>query len=275
MSVDNATTGVDSIDQGDGDDALIFTSSNQTQDDDLFIGGTGTDTILVSADVTLLAYQVLPFGGFFGYEAITLSADASAQFSANQFGAGLISNSLHLIGTNGTQEAIVILAAQNFSAAHWTFTDWETADLIEIFGNNAGNVLTGSSQGEIIVGDDGADVLTGGRGKDTLVGGNDNDTFRFLRTTDSLKGDPDVISDFSHADGDHIDLHKIDANTKIAGNQAFHFIFAQGFHHKAGELHLVDGGANVFVEGDVNGHRKADFLIDVSVSAMGKDDFIL
>ena len=47
MTVNFATTGVDTIDQGDGADTLNFTASNQTQNGDVFDGGTGTDTIVV------------------------------------------------------------------------------------------------------------------------------------------------------------------------------------------------------------------------------------
>ena len=83
-------------------------------------------------------------------------------------------------------------------------------------------MLTGSSRNDAINGNEGADVLTGGRGRDELIGGTGNDTFQFVHTTDTLKGHPDLIDDFSHSEGDRIDLHNIDANTKIAGNQAFH-----------------------------------------------------
>jgi Ca2+-binding RTX toxin-like protein len=279
MTIDPvATTGVDIIEQGDGADTLIFTASNQTQDGDIFVGGTGTDTIAVGPGVSFLAYQVFPSGGFFGYEGLTFNGTANALFEAMQFGSGLISNSLHVTGANGTSQGITVFAAYNFSAAHWTFTDWEPADHISIFGNNAGNVLTGSSRDDEIGGGFGADVLIGGRGRDELSGDAGNDTFRFVHTTDSLKGNPDLILDFSHVEGDRIDLHKIDANTKIAGNQAFHFIDDQGFHHKAGEVHWADGGANVIlVEGDVNGDGKADFSIalDPYFEGLVKSDFIL
>ena len=65
MSNNNATNNIDTIDQGDGADTLIFTASDQTQDLDAFRGGTGTDTIVIGAGVTLSALDLLPSGGFF------------------------------------------------------------------------------------------------------------------------------------------------------------------------------------------------------------------
>jgi Ca2+-binding RTX toxin-like protein len=278
MTANFATSGVDAIDQGDGADTLAFTASNQTQNTDVFVGGTGTDTIFVDAGVPLHAFEVLPGGGFFGYEALAFNGAGTATFAAIQFGSGLISNSLHVFGVNGSSQGVVVFAVSNFSAAHWTFTDWTpTEDTVAIVGSNAGNVLTGSSQGDVIFGDVGADILIGGRGRDELNGGDDNDTFRFVSTKDSPKGKPDLIDDFFSPDGDRIDLHKIDANTKAPGNQAFHFIDDRGFHHKAGELHWVSGATSVFVEGDVNGDGKADFSIELDnrFEGVAKGDFIL
>ena len=64
MTVNFATTGIDTIDQGDGADTLNFTADNQTQNGDVFDGGTGTDTIVVGTP-DVFGFQVLPTGGFF------------------------------------------------------------------------------------------------------------------------------------------------------------------------------------------------------------------
>ena len=60
------------------------------------------------------------------------------------------------------------------------------------------------------------------------------------------------------------------------GDQAFHFIGAQSFHHRAGELHFVRAVGHVFVEGDVNGDGRADFRIDIhGASTLSHSDFVL
>jgi serralysin len=89
--------------------------------------------------------------------------------------------------------------------------------------------------------------------------------------SDSRGSTVDTIKDF-HRGSDHIDLRSIDANTKVASDQAFTFIGKAGFHGKAGELRFADG----IVSGDVNGDRTADFKIKVvGLFALSKGDFYL
>ena len=63
------------------------------------------------------------------------------------------------------------------------------------------------------------------------AGGAANDNFVFKTLQDSLVAAPDLIGDF--AVGDKINLSAIDANTSLAGDQAFH-IGGAGGH--AGDL---------------------------------------
>jgi uncharacterized delta-60 repeat protein len=99
-------------------------------------------------------------------------------------------------------------------------------------GNVENLVLTGSRNGSAtgnaldnqITGNDGANKIAGEAGADTLTGGAGADTFYYRATVDSsFDGGVDVITDFSSADGDRIDLRGIDADTTRGGNQAFVF----------------------------------------------------
>lgn len=122
------------------------------------------------------------------------------------------------------------------------------------------------------------DRQVGGAGGDLLYGGPGSDTFVFLSTTDSVIGDF-----FSGRGGDHIDLSAIDANTALAGNQAFTWGgMAYPEVAKAGNLwgqHFDASTSSpqfVRVYGDNNGDGTADFCIDVlNVVSLSVGDFFL
>ncbi|WP_439544392.1 M10 family metallopeptidase C-terminal domain-containing protein [Hyphomicrobium sp.] len=133
-------------------------------------------------------------------------------------------------------------------------------------GNALNNALTGGAGNDTLyglagndslVGGAGADTLIGGAGKDALSGGLGADVFRFNDVSESTRSAFDIISDFTRAQGDRIDLRAIDANTKIAGDQAFSFIAAGAFTGVAGQLSYQ----NQYLLGDINGDRIADFDI--------------
>ena len=93
-----------------------------------------------------------------------------------------------------------------------------------LFGGAGNDRLFGGAGNDVIVGGTGNDVIGGGAGSDTMTGGAGHDTFDF-RSVGQLKGpDIDLITDFSQSQGDTIDLSLIDANTALAGNQAFTFV---------------------------------------------------
>jgi serralysin len=87
----------------------------------------------------------------------------------------------------------------------------------------------------------------------------------------------DVITDFSHAQGDTIVLNPIDANTRTPDvDDAFTFIGTAAFHGVAGELRYTASGANTLVLGDVNGDGQADFaLLLLGAISLTKSDFVL
>lgn len=138
-----------------------------------------------------------------------------------------------------------------------------------LFGNAGKDTLNGGA---------GDDKLNGGTGADKLTGGRGADTFIFTKISDSKvnPGASDTITDFKRSQGDKIDLQKIDANTKVKGDQVFDFIGANKFDGKAGELRFDKRSGDTIVHGDVNGDGKADFsiVIDASINFRATD-FIL
>ena len=66
----------------------------------------------------------------------------------------------------------------------------------------------------------GSDVLIGGLGADVLTGGSDADRFVFRTAGDSTAAAMDRIVDFRQGE-DLIDLSGIDADSMLAGDQAF------------------------------------------------------
>ena len=141
-----------------------------------------------------------------------------------------------------------------------------------ITGNAGANVLNGGAGNDRLVagaGNDrlvgglGNDTLVGGAGKDALYGGAGADVFVFNALSDSgvTAATRDTIFDFDRAAGDRIDLRGIDANTAIAGDQAFSFIGTAAFSGSAGELRYQNVSGQTLVYGDVNGDGQADFSI--------------
>ncbi|HTQ15239.1 MAG TPA: hypothetical protein VMH86_15310 [Rhizomicrobium sp.] len=144
-----------------------------------------------------------------------------------------------------------------------------------VTGSNFNDVLTGDSGNNTLIGGAGNDVLTGGLGSDTLYGGLGADHFVFTSIADSAGGAADKIMDFSHADGDVIDLSAIDAIT--GGSDDAFTLVSGGFTHHAGQLIVLNVGTDTYsVRGDVNGDGVADFFITVhSSTALVASDFIL
>ena len=100
-----------------------------------------------------------------------------------------------------------------------------------IAGNSAANSLTGGGGNDVLHGGAGNDVLIGGLGRDIMFGDGGADRFDFDTVTEAgaTAGTRDVISLFDLAGGDVIDLSTIDANSSVAGNQAFTFIGSADF----------------------------------------------
>lgn len=152
-----------------------------------------------------------------------------------------------------------------------------------ITGNSAANVLDGGSGkdtlrgaggDDTLIGGDGNDLLTGSAGADSLSGGLGDDTFIFLRTGDSKAkaATRDTIMDF--AAGDLIDVSAIDADTGVAGDQAF--VLDTGGSFSAGEIKLQAMGADLLVSFNQDADAKAEMTILVlNATSLAAPDFVL
>ncbi len=143
--------------------------------------------------------------------------------------------------------------------------------------------LQGGSGADLLRGNAGNDTLRGMGGADRLQGGTGSDKFVFAAVSESRAGPGhDTILDFNPAFGDKIDLSRIDANSRFAGDQAFAFIGSNPFtgneidaNHR-GELRYEAVAGGLLVSGDVNGDLIADFEIVVKgLGALLRSDFSL
>ncbi|MFL6846579.1 MAG: M10 family metallopeptidase C-terminal domain-containing protein [Allosphingosinicella sp.] len=102
-------------------------------------------------------------------------------------------------------------------------------------GNALSNHLSGGAGNDRLIGGDGVDYFTGGAGNDTFVGEINATKVASKMGAISL----DVVLDFSA--GDVLDLSGIDANTGLAGDQAFHLVNSAN-PNAAGELSILHFG---------------------------------
>ena len=244
-------SGADEVQDGKGDDSYSLGAGN----DRVIYAGSGIDTFDGGAGVDEFT-AVFASGGLF------INLDSKA-FSFSSFtAAGNSINTIPFGGQVGTIKGIE-----------------------NVRGTANADIIHGSSGADQIDGYQGADFIIGGLGGDVLVSTADSsvDTFVYLSTKDSGPGKAtrDTITGFEGAGGsggDVIDLQAIDADTKTANDQAFHFIGAdKAFTKAVGELRTITEGENTIIQGDVNGDGKADFSIAVvGLMTFDKDfDFVL
>jgi Ca2+-binding RTX toxin-like protein len=152
-------------------------------------------------------------------------------------------------------------------------------------GNDHDNIINGNDGKNTLRGGDGADELAGFLGNDKLLGGLGDDSLSGGQGKDKLTGDvgadkfwfrsvggtiasaPDTVTDFNAAEGDYIDLLDMDANSTLAGDQAF-FFGGSSFTGAAGELIQTFNNGKTTLKGDVNGDGVADFAIIFSNGAV-------
>lgn len=266
--------GDDVLSGGDGNDTLLGGSGNDVLKGDLgadlMQGGSGNDTYYVDQKGDVVDESV---SGSSGVDTVISSISFSLNTSSRV--KGTIEN-LTLVGSDDTNGIGNAKANIIYGNRGENIIDGKGGS-DHIYGLGGKDTLRGGDGADTIYGNSGDDIITGGNGRDWMVGGSGSDTFDFNAVSEchtTSRAYRDVIVDFTRGE-DNINLRSIDAKTGTNGNQVFTWIGTDDFSKTQGELHYIDNGSNVLVEGDVDGDGKADLQIIVKVGALDADDFAL
>jgi Ca2+-binding RTX toxin-like protein len=125
---------------------------------------------------------------------------------------------------------------------------------ISLIGNELDNLLTGN---------DGINVLVGGLGVDTLRGNGGGDAFLWSYIADTGLNNPDVVTDYSSAQGDVLHFTNMDADDTVAGNQDFTLIGTAAFT-APGQINWFTNGTDTFIQLNTDADLAADGVIQLN-----------
>ncbi len=255
--------GDDHLTGGSGLDVFFFAEDGRFGANDSVNGGAGSDILVLRGNYTIdMATSTVT-----NVETVTLMSGSDSRFFSTT------SSFSYDIKTADT--TVAAGASMTFNGGglhlgetlHFDGSAEHDGGIYRVFGGADADVIKGGS---------GNDLIFGGLGGDTLSGGGGADTFRYQDVAESTMASRDQILDF--ANGDKIDLSRIDAISGTGANDAFTFV--NSFSGHAGELTATNGGSgNVWtVSGDVDGDGNADFQLLVTVAdgrALSSADFAL
>ena len=206
---------------------------------DILIGGSGADKFFDNSGSNWIV-------GGGGDDTVTIgnygAANGTTTAWAGEANFGTDNSTNDTLVVNG-QAATIFLGGVVYDAFAGSVAGW-------IWGfENA----TGTGSADSIIGTGGNNIINGGGGADWLVGGGGYDQFVF----DNLGVNGAKISDYSH---DVIDLHNIDANTTLTGDQAFSY-HTTHTSNAAGEMVFTNYGSG----GQIDLYVNADNVIDATI----------
>ena len=232
----NGGAGNDTVNGGAGTDSVL----GGTGDDKLF-GGSGADTLDGGDGIDTADYSIL---------GTAVTAELWRGNAAN----------------DGTGSIDTFIAIENL-------TGGSANDILT--GNAVNNIINGGAGNDTVNGGAGNDTVIGGLGKDTITGGTGTDIFDFNALLESVVGvNRDIITDFSSAQLDKIDLSTIDANSTLVNDQAFlSTILTSGNFNAIGQLRLVGN----ILSGNTDANlTTSEFEIQLTgVTSLTGTDFIL
>jgi Ca2+-binding RTX toxin-like protein len=220
----NGGAGADIMTGGDGSDTYYVDNAGDVVSETNAVAATGgTDHVHSTLSTYTLGTNVEN-----GRILATGTANLTGNTLNNLLYAGAGNNSLN--GSTGTDTVSYVYGLSGVTVSLALTTAQATGgsgsdtlvSIENLTGSNYNDRLTGNTGANRLNGGSGNDTLTGGAGKDQLSGGSGNDTFDFnaLAEMGTSSATWDLITDFVRGQ-DKIDLATLDANTAVAGDQAF------------------------------------------------------
>jgi len=261
--------GDDQISMGDGSDGVFAGPGNDTIDGGSNNSGGGE----IKGDTIYFGVAFDMFGiGTVVTQGVTLDLASTTAQALGFYGNDTFLNFENAVGGVGNDHFSGTNAANYMGGALGN-------DFLRGFGGN--DRIQGGTGKDILIGDGGADLLYLGRFNPTVQFDLEADVAKYISISDSTDENMDEIFNFQNiaAGGggyDKIDLSSIDANPRLAGNQAFQFVGSAGFSLPGGEVRLAqfDGATLVMVDNDGDSTAEMVILIHGSTGLVA-GDFIL
>ncbi|MFL6846021.1 MAG: M10 family metallopeptidase C-terminal domain-containing protein [Allosphingosinicella sp.] len=264
--------GVDTLTGGLGNDIFFFAEQLQFAPGDTVNGGAGYDSVYFRGNYTIDFNAPGYAGQFNSIESMTLTSASDTRYARG--GPSEFDYSITLADANLAAGVTLTINGTLLQSFETMVVDGsqETDGFLRIFAGSSDDTIKGGGQADLIHGNFGADTLTGGGGADT---------FRYQKSGESTASSMDHILDFTPGT-DKIELTRMDADTNVDGNQAFHWIDSNAFTgagaSSAGELRAYEQSGTWYVEGDTNGDGSGDFLIALTLQGatpLSQNDFFL